>query len=228
MEYIPYKGNSEEDLWLYLDKLEKLDLDMNAHTDIFDVLEEISKELGGLRHLVERYSNTSSTLVFGYVAAAISHFAREATRKIPPDTVILNEITELTFKMLQEVRWLTAQPDTLTGLLGTIQMLVWSGGWNKGIVPNTFAEILQRCLKFGWINEARADWIQREAVEILVYMSKAGILSSNFDKDQIRWFQDEVKRYQSGLKPDDLLKNVNLDFFETKGSGDTQPSTENI
>lgn len=221
MKYIPYKGKSKEDLWLYLDELEKLNLDMNAHTDIFDVLEEISKESNGLRLLVERYSNTSSTLVFGYVAAAISHFARTATREIPPNTATLDEIIELTFKMLQDVRWLTAQPNTLAGLLGTIQMLIWSGGWNERIVPKSFAEILQRCLKFGGVSEGQANLIQYDAVQILVYMSKAGILSSSFDKEQIKWFQDEVKRYQSCLKPDDSLKTVTLDFSEAKDSKDT-------
>jgi|GEM_PF-6317424 len=218
MEYIPYKGKSKEDLWLYLDQLEQLDLNRDAWTDIFDVMEEISQDLDGLRRLVERYSNTSSAHVFGYAAAAISHFAREATSKIPPDTATLDEITRLTFKMLHDVRWLTAKPETLGGLLSTIQMLIWTGGWNKNLVPNTFAEILQRCLRFGWVDEGRADLIKYDAVQILIYMSKAGILSSSFDKEQIKWFQDEVKRYQSGLKPNDLLKNVTLDFSETEDS----------
>lgn len=218
MAYIPYKGKSKDDLWLYLDEIESLDPDIDAWTDIFDVMEEISQDIDGLSRLVERYSGTGSTYVFGHTAAAISHFTREATRKIPPDTATLDEITRLTFKMLYDVRWLTAQPDTLGGLLSTIQMLIWSGGWNKNLVPNTFAEILQRCLRFGWANEARSDLIKYHAVQTLIYMSKAGILSSSFDKEQIKWFQDEVKRYQSGLKPDDLLKNVTLDFSETEDS----------
>jgi hypothetical protein len=228
MEYIPYKGKSEEDMWLYLDELERLDLDRDAWTDTFDVMEEISQELAGLRRLVERYSGSFSSYVFGYVAAAVSHFAREATSKVTPDTAALDEIIELTFKMLQDVRWLTAQPHTLGGLLSTIQMLIWSGGWNKNLVPNTFAEILQRCLRFGWANEAGSDFIQRGAVEILIYMSKAKILSSSFDKEQIKWFQDEVKRYQAHLKPDDSLKNITLDFSEAEDSEDTQSLIENV
>ncbi len=211
MKYTPYKGKSEKDLWLYLDELERLNLDIDAHTDIFDVMEEISQDLDGLRRLVERYSSTDSAYVFLYAAAAISHFAAEATKKIPPDVATLDEITRLTFKMLQDVRWLTARPETLLALLSTIQMLIWSGGWNKNLVPNTFAEILQRCLSYGWANEARASLLQYDAVQILVYMSKTGILSSSFDEQQIKWFQDEVKRYQNQLKPDDLLKNVTLD-----------------
>jgi hypothetical protein len=53
-------------------------------------------------------------------------------------------------------------------------------------------------------------------------MSEAGILSSSFDKEQIKWFEDEVKRYQSGLKADDLLKNIAIDFFEPEDSEDAQ------
>lgn len=212
MEYIPYKGKSKKDLWLYLDELERLGLDMDAHTDIFDVMEEISQDLNGLCRLVERYSSTDSTYVFLYAAAAISHFAAEATKKIPPDVAVLDEITKLTFKMLQDVRWLTARPETLLALLSTIQMLTMSGRWNNSLVPKSFAEILQRCLRYGWADETRAALIQYDAVQILVYMSKAGILSSSFDEEQIKWFQEEIKRYQSGLKPDDSLKNATLDI----------------
>jgi hypothetical protein len=120
--------------------------------------------------------------------------------------------------MLHEVSWLTARPDTLGGLLITIQMSICSGGWNKKIIPNTFAEILQRCLKFGWANEGQANLIKYDVVQILVYMSEAGILSSSFDKEQIEWFQEEVKRYQSGLEPDDSLKNATLGFSEPEGT----------
>lgn len=228
MEYIPYQGNSEEELWLYLDELEKLDLDMNAYTDIFDVMEEISKEISGLRLLVERYRNSNSVLVFGHAAAAISHFARVATRDIPPNTATLDEITRLTFKMLHDIRWLTARPDTLGGLLSTIQMLIWTGEWNKSLVPNTFAEILERCLKFGWANEGQANLIRYEAVQTLVYLSKAGLLTSQFSKDQITWFQNEIERYQSDLAPGDPLKTITLDFSEPGREEDPQTSTENV
>lgn len=216
MEYIPYKGKNKEDLWLYLDQIEHLDLDRDAHTDIFDVMEEISHDLDGLRCLVERYSGTGSAYVFLYAAAAISHFTRKVTKKLPHDAAALDEITKLTFMMLHDVRWLTAKPETLLALLSTIQMLIVYGGWNRNLIPNTFAEILQRCLRFGWANEGRADLIKYDAVQILVYMSEAGILSSSFNKEQIKWFQDELKRYQSHLKPDDLLKNATLDFSETE------------
>lgn len=221
MEYIPYKGKSEDDLWLYLEELERLSLDVDAHTDIFDVMEEISQSLDGLRRLVERYSSTNSAYVFLYAAAAISHFTAEATKKTPHDTTILDEITNLTFKMLQDVRWLTARPETLLALLSTIQMLILSGGWNKNLVPNTFAEILQRCLRYGWANETRADLIQYDALQILVYMSESETLSDCFKKEQIKWFQDEVKRYQSSLKADDLLKNVVLNFSDGDSSLNT-------
>ncbi len=63
--------------------------------------------------------------------------------------------------------------------------------------------------------------MKRDAVEILIDMSKAGILSSSFDIDQIKWFEDEVKHYQSHLKPDDSLKTVEFDFSELEGSDDT-------
>lgn len=210
MEYIPYKGKSKEDLWQYLDELEMLDLDREAHTDAFDVMEEISVDISGLRLMVERYANTASTYVYGYLAAAISHFARVATREIPPNTTILDELTELTFKMLNEVRWITAQPSSLSTLLNTLQMLIWSGKWNNEIVPDNFAEILQRCLKFGWVNEGHVYFIQHGTVGLLRDMFKAGILQSSFNKEQIKWFQDEVRRYQSHLEDNDSLKTITL------------------
>ena len=223
MEYIPYQGQNEADVWLYLDELEKLDLDLNAHTDIFDVLEEISRDSGGLRRLVERYASSHSAYVFGYVAAAISHFARVQTSAAAPDQAALDEITELTFKMLRDVRWLTARPDTLAGLLNTIGMLIWSQGWNKSLVPETFAEILERCLKFGWAKEGQANLIRYQAVQIVVYLAQAGMLTGQFSQAQIIWFQREVESYQSGLAADDSLKSFTFNFAEPEGEGDAQP-----
>lgn len=192
MEYIPYKGDSEADMWLYLDELEMLNLDINAHTNIFDVMEEISRDIGGLRRLVERYSKTNSIHTICYTTAAISHFTRVATREIPPRTAILDEINRLTFKMLEDVRWLAAQPDILGGLLNTIQMLIRSGGWNKSIIPNIFGEILQRCLKFGWMQEGKAQMLQINALELLNAMCEKNIIESNFDAGQIKWLRDEA------------------------------------
>ena len=223
MEYIPYQGQNEADVWLYLDELERLDPERDAHTDIFDVLEKISREPSGLRRLVERYADSHSAYVFGYVAAAISHYARVQTSAAARDRAALDEITELTFKMLRDARWLTARPDTLTGLLNTIGMLIWSGGWNKSLVPETFAEILERCLKFGWPNEAQANLVRYQAFQILVYLSEAGMLTSQFNQDQITWFQKEVERYQAGLAPDDSLKSFTFNLAEPEGEGDAQP-----
>ncbi len=80
MEYVAYKGKSEEDLWLYLDELERLDLDIDAHTDIFDVMEEISQEIGGLRSLVERYSSTSSIHILLHASEFLSPISRAVCR----------------------------------------------------------------------------------------------------------------------------------------------------
>lgn len=196
MTYTPYTGSSESDAWRYLDKLETLNLPRDAHTEIPDVIGGISQRSGGLRSLVARYSNSSSAYVFGHVGGELSHDARVITSTPTPDPSSLEEIAELAFTLLENARWLMITPDCLMGILSSIHQITFSGYWNTRRFPANFYAILQRCLRFGGVNEGGAQMLQVYTLEILNAAFNANIhtLTSNFDATQIEWLREEAQR----------------------------------
>ena len=195
MKYTPFKGVVPNDVWDYFNEIEKLNLGFEAaHTDVEELMEKLINTKGGARNLVERYSNSRSTYIFGNVGGALSHYARIVTSESKPDQASLAEIAELAFRLLQDVRWIIATPNCLLGILSSIHQITFSGYWETRNFPTYFYTILQRCLQFSWEKEANLEMLPFAALEILNAACKVNLktLTNSFDKIQIEWLKQKA------------------------------------
>lgn len=215
-----YNGKSLEDMWKYLDEVESLYQDtfenenfdsFNEMGDVFDIMQEIGQSFDGLESLVERYSGTMSTGIFTYLVGTVGTQIRHAITgninlTIKPDQffdkLLLDKTIPLFFKLLTNLRWLTMTPHRLSHLASLLEMQIESGYWKIKPFPPIVHNFLQRCLTIGWMNDARAEFAQLAAIDVLNRMCQTGILENNFDAVQIRWFQDKVNQL-AVLKADD-------------------------
>lgn len=214
MEY-RYTGKTEADLWKYLDDIEKLDLDTagDVDTDVTEVTDEITKTSSGRNALVERYGGSHSIYIVHYVWGAILIFTHDDDKARSLDAQMLDEICRLTFVMAEKIRWLTVNPDTLMGVFNAITTQVWHGFWNERKFPPTLFAMLERCLRFGWMNEGKAQHMQIEVLTLLNMMCEKNIIGSNFDEVQIKWLRNEAHR----LATLNLEKNSLIEGLEKEG-----------
>ncbi len=214
MEYLPYTGNSEEQQWEYLNKIEILPLDIHSHTDVSDVMDEITKTITGLTLLVERFSHSHSSHIVIYLVAAVSHYARDLTRSSQPSIEELNNLGELIIKLVANIRWRVMFPDSLSAILGIIQQLARSNYWTEQQFSPILIDLLQRCLKFGWINDAKALSVKLAAIQALIELCKKKVIETNFSHTQIEWFQSEAVLLALNEADDEYFAKIVAEFIE--------------
>jgi hypothetical protein len=217
MKYLPYTGNSQEGQWEYLDKIEMLPLDMDSHTDVPEVIDEISKTIAGLNLLVERYCHSPSAYIVTYVVAAVSHYSRDLTGEPFPATSDMNNLSELIIKLLDNIRWRVMSPDSLSGLLGMIQRLVKCDYWSEKQFPPALVDLLQRCLKFGWVNDAKATAVKLAAIHTLTELCKKKAAETNFSDMQIEWFRSEASYLALKVADDEYFAKAVAEFLKYLG-----------
>lgn len=209
MEY-RYKGETEKDLWKYLDDIEKYDPDLSADTDVIEVMETIAVSPSGRSSLVERYSGSNSAYVAGYVWGTILSFTHVDNRANSLDSQTIDEICGLTFVIADRIRWMAVEPETLLSVFNAIRIQVWRGFWNERKFPPTLYAMLERCLRFGWMNEGKAQHMQIEVLSLLNMMCEKDIIESNFDEAQINWLRDEAHRLATlNVKSNVLTEGLN-------------------
>lgn len=228
MEY-SYKGKTEKDLWKYLDEIERDNLGFDDDTDIVEVTNEIAKSSSGRNALVERYGGSHSAYIVHYVWGAICIFTHVDDKANSIDSETLEEVCRLTFVMAERVRWLVVNPETLLGIFNVITTQVWRGFWNERKFPPTLYAMLERCLRFGWMNEGKAQHMQIETLTLLNMMCEKNIIGSNFDEVQINWLRDEAHRLATLNVESNILieglKEEGLKFLNCLDKRDSIPNS---
>lgn len=183
-----------------LDEIELLDPDPSVDIGTLGIMAELSQTDTGLHLLIDRYADSSSAHIVGFLAFTIAERSKHSTPEMAP----------LVFEFVGKLKRDDYEAVLLNSLSAMDRQFSFGAGWGESSqAPACLFPFIEHCMSFsGKLNVL----VRYAALELVTAICWRGVLRSAFTAEQIEWIGTRVKDLSQ--TDNELLVGASKEFWE--------------